>query len=825
MKKLSFNFKNIEKKWQNYWEKNKCHKVDFKKSYNKFYMLEMFSYPSGDKLHCGHWYNFGPSDTYARYKKMQGFNVFQPMGFDAFGLPAENNAIKKGVHPKESTKENIDYMMKQLKGIGAMYDWSKYIDTSDPNYYKWTQWVFLKLYKKGLAYRKKAPVNWCPSCNTVLANEQVINEKQCERCESFVIKKELTQWFFKITDYAEDLLKGHEIIDWPEKTISMQKNWIGKSVGAELDFDVEGHKIPVFTTRPDTLFGVTYIVFAPEHPIVKQITKPEYKEKVEQYLASTLEETDIERLSTTRKKTGVFTGAYAINPINGEKIPVWISDYVLYSYGTGAVMAVPAHDQRDFEFATKFNLKIRKVILEKGTKPEDELEQAYDGEGTVINSNDFNGMHSEKFKKKIVEILEKENKGRAKINYRLRDWLISRQRYWGTPIPIIYCDKCGEVPVPEENLPVKLPYNVEFKPKGKSPLASNKDFINTKCPKCGSAAKRDPDTMDTFVCSSWYYFRYPSANQKEVAFDEKITKEWLPVDQYVGGAEHATMHLLYARFIAKVLVEDREYEPFLRLIHQGMILSHDGQRMSKSKGNVIPPDPYVEKYGSDVFRAYLMFNFAYTEGGPWNDSQIIAVDKFLKRVFRLVEKHLENFDKNDSYNNKKNNVQPKNKNEKLLFYQMHHTIKNVNIDIEKFQFNTCIARIMEFVNELYKYSQLDRKKQRLEIIKYSIEILILLLAPFVPHLSEELWEKTGHTPTIFDEKYPEHDNKFLKKEEFTLVVQVNGKIRAKIKTEKGKSEQEIREIVFNNENIKKWIKDKKIKKFIYIKDKIVSIVV
>ncbi|MDE5548846.1 MAG: leucine--tRNA ligase, partial [Clostridia bacterium] len=567
---------------------------DKSKIKDKYYVLEMFSYPSGAKLHAGHWYNYGPTDSYARFMRMNGKEVFQPMGFDAFGLPAENYAIKSGIHPQDSTLKNIATMEGQLKAMGASFDWDYEIKTCMPDYYKWTQWIFLQLYKNGLAYRKEAPVNWCPSCNTVLANEQVV-DGACERCKSIVLRKNLTQWFFKITQYAEELLQGLDTIDWPEKTKAMQRNWIGKSSGGEIEFACEsGDKFKVFTTRADTVFGVSYVILAPEHPLVDKITTKEQRQAVEDYKLECSKATEIERLSTTREKTGVFTGAYCINPVNGDRVPIWIGDYVLYSYGTGAVMGVAAHDERDYDFAKKFNLQIKRVIKSADGKNDDLPFCDY---GVICNTNTkFDGMTSQDGKVAIVKWLEESNQGQLKTNYRLRDWLISRQRYWGAPIPIVYCDKCGEVPVPEKDLPVKLPYNVEFKPNGKSPLASCEEFMNTTCPKCGGKARRDPDTMDTFVCSSWYYLRYPDAHNDKMAFDPEIINKMLPVDKYVGGAEHACMHLLYARFFTKAL-RDMGYlkfdEPFKSLVHQGTILGPDGFKMSKSRGNIISPDDYV----------------------------------------------------------------------------------------------------------------------------------------------------------------------------------------------------------------------------------------
>ncbi|NLH34962.1 MAG: leucine--tRNA ligase, partial [Lactococcus chungangensis] len=616
----------IDEKWQKIWEDKKLYKFDENNMEKKLYALEMFSYPSGAKLHAGHWFNYGPVDSWARLKKMQGYNVFQPMGFDAFGLPAENYAIKTGVHPKDSTLKNIETMEKQLRAMGAMFNWDHEVVTCFPDYYKWTQWLFLKLYEKGLAYRKKAPVNWCPSCNTVLANEQVV-DGGCERCGTEVVKKDLTQWFLKITDYSEELLQKLDDLDWPEKTKAMQRHWIGKSKGAEATFKVDNSDVTfdVFTTRVDTLFGVTYVVLAPESPLTDKVTTPEYKEAVEEYKIQSAKQSDIERQSLTREKTGVFTGAYAINPANNKKVPIWVADYVLATYGTGAVMAVPSHDERDFAFATKYNLPIIRVVEGGDSLP-------YTDYGKLVNSGEFNGLSGNKAKEAIVNLLSSKNLGHWKVNYRLRDWLVSRQRYWGAPIPIVYCEKCGTVAVPEEQLPVELPYDVEFAPDGKSPLAKSEEFVNTTCPHCGGPAKREVDTLDTFVCSSWYYLRYPDNKNSDKAFDPEIINKMLPVDKYVGGPEHACMHLLYARFVTKAL-RDMGYlnfdEPFLSLRHQGLILGPDGQKMSKSKGNTISPDDYINEYGADVFRLYLMFGFDYTEGGAWSDDGIKAISKFV----------------------------------------------------------------------------------------------------------------------------------------------------------------------------------------------------
>ncbi|EDU37956.1 leucine--tRNA ligase [Clostridium sporogenes] len=804
----------IDKKWQEKWEENSLYKFNNKNLDKKLYVLEMFSYPSGSKLHAGHWFNYGPVDSWARFKRMQGYNVFQPMGFDAFGLPAENYAIKTGIHPKDSTFKNIETMESQLRAMGAMFNWENEVITCSPDYYKWTQWVFLKLYEKGLAYKKKAPVNWCPSCNTVLANEQVLDGK-CERCDSNVDKKNLEQWFLKITDYADELLEKLDELDWPEKTKAMQKHWIGKSVGAEVTFNVADSDLSfnVFTTRVDTLFGVTYVVLAPENDLVDKLTTAENKTAVEAYKDQAKNQSDIERQSITREKTGVFSGSYAINPINGKKVPIWIGDYVLNTYGTGCVMAVPAHDERDFAFATKYSLPIERVIEGGDSLP-------YTEYGRMINSEEFDGLSGDKAKEAVISKLESMDLGRKKVNYRLRDWLISRQRYWGAPIPIIYCEKCGTVEVPMAELPVELPYNVEFSPDGKSPLGKCDDFINTTCPKCGGPGRREADTLDTFVCSSWYYLRYPDNNNEKEAFDPELINKMLPVDKYVGGPEHACMHLLYARFITKAL-RDMGYlnfdEPFLSLTHQGLILGPDGLKMSKSKGNTISPDDYIKEFGADVFRMYLMFGFDYTEGGAWSDDGIKSIGRFIDRVERILENAREEI------KNSKNNKSIMDKDEKELNYVRHHSIKSITEDIDKMQFNTSIARLMEFTNALSKYLGDDTFKNA-SFLKESIIDFIRLLAPFAPHFAEEQWELIGINSSVFNEKWPKFDPKALIKDEVEIAVQVNGKIRAKINISTSSSEEEIKESALNNEDIKNSIGDKEIKKVIVIKNRLVNIV-
>lgn len=807
----------IDEKWQKIWAKNETYKFNPDNLDKKLYTLEMFSYPSGAKLHAGHWFNYAPVDSWARLKRMQGYNVFQPMGFDAFGLPAENYAIKTGIHPKDSTYKNIETMEKQLKSMGAMFNWENEVITCDPDYYKWTQWLFLQLYKQGLAYRKKAPVNWCPSCNTVLANEQVV-EGECERCGTEVTKKELTQWFFKITDYADELLDKLDTLDWPEKTVAMQKHWIGRSTGAEVTFKVKDSDLSfnVFTTRVDTLNGVTYVVLAPENKLVDTLTTAENKEAIEAYKEEAAKQSEIERQSISKDKTGVFTGSYAINPINGREVPIWVSDYVLASYGTGAVMAVPAHDERDFAFATKFNLPIQRVIT---NKKGEEVELPYCEHGILVNSGEFDGLTTAEAKEKIVEKLAKQELGSKKVNYRLRDWLISRQRYWGAPIPVVYCDDCGVVPVPEKDLPVELPYNVEFAPDGKSPLAKCDEFVNTTCPHCGKPAKRECDTLDTFVCSSWYYLRYPDNKNKDMAFNPEKINKMLPVDKYVGGPEHACMHLLYARFITKAL-RDMGYlkfdEPFTSLTHQGLILGPDGQKMSKSKGNTIAPDDIIAEYGSDVFRVYLMFGFAYTEGGAWSDDGVKSVARFIDRIERVLEIANEKI----KAGNGKTTID---KQEKELNFWRHTAIKGVSEDSDKMQFNTAIARMMEFINALSKYTQ--ESNLNLEFLKETCVDFIKLLAPFAPHFSEEQWSLLGNTSTVFNEKWPIFDANALVKDEVEIAIQVNGKIKTRINIPSGLNEENIKEAALNDEHIKAATEGKNIVKVIVIKGRLVNIVV
>ena len=808
----------IEKKWRKYWESSKQYHTNLSDIEKKLYALVMFIYPSGDRLHIGHWYNYGPTDTWARFKRMQGYNVLEPIGYDAFGLPAENFAIKQGVHPAVSTAENIKGIRQQLRSIGAMYDWSREIDTSSPEYYKWTQWLFLQLYNNGLAYRKKAPVNWCPGCKTVLANEQVI-EGYCERCESEISRKDLEQWFFKITDYADRLLSGLKKIDWPEKTKAMQKNWIGRSEGALISFDIADtdQKIDVFTTRPDTLWGVTYMVFAPEHQLIPLIRSNARSNEVQEYIDKTKKHSEIERTSTVIEKTGVFTGSYAINPVNKKKIPIWIADYVLLSYGTGAVMAVPAHDQRDFEFASKYDLEIKIVITPNGSDSNDSLDQAYTGSGIMVNSGQFNGLDSKDGINQVIKLLEKNGIGKRFVTYKLRDWLISRQRYWGAPIPIIYCENCGELPLDEKNLPVKLPEKIQFSGRGKSPLSSAPEFVNTKCHVCGSPAKREVDTMDTFVCSSWYFLRYICPNDAKKPWDRKIVDQWLPVDQYVGGAEHAVMHLLYARFVTMALYDMKFIgfeEPFKKLIHQGTI-TNKGVKMSKSRENVVNPDKFIEKYGSDSVRMYMMFMGSYEDGGDWSDEGINGIDRFLNRIWRLINDFCANVP-----------LGSETKIAKELERVKHHTIKEVTNDLDRFHFNTAISRLMEFYNLISEYrSKVTLVEQNSTILESSIGILVILLAPFAPHLCEELWNILKHQPSIFQIKWPEYKKEMLKLDEITIVIQINGKLRDQIVIAIDVSEQEIIARALKSQKVQKYITNKEIIKKIFVPKKLVNFVV
>jgi len=790
-----YNTGKIEKKWQKIWEKSGIYKVKDKvKDKKNFYHLVMFPYPSGD-LHMGHWYNYAPADVYARLKKMQGFNILSPIGFDAFGLPAENAAIKNKIHPRTWTYKNISVMKKQLKSMGAIYDWSREVITADPDYYKWTQWMFLKIYEAGLAYKKKTLANWCPKDQAVLANEQVIDGRCWRHPDTLVIQKKVDQWMFKITDYAEDLIKSLEKLDWPERTKLMQKNWIGKSEGAVVKFQISNSKfqekrfIEVFTTRPDTLFGATYVVLSPDHPLVEEITTKEQKEKVRHYVANAHLKTELERTSLEKEKTGVFTGSYATNPVNGEKVPIWISDYVLMTYGTGAIMAVPAHDERDFEFAKKFNLPIIKVI---------------EG-GLLINSGKFTGLESADARKRITKWLKSRGLGDFSTQYKIRDWIISRQRYWGAPIPIVYCKKCGIVPVPDKNLPVKLPPLKNFKPAagGKSPLARVKSFINTRCPKCKGKATRETDTMDTFIDSSWYFLRYADPKNKKQFANRQKLNSWLPVNMYIGGVEHAVLHLLYSRFFVKVL-KDLGYlefdEPFTALRHQGIILGEDGQKMSKSRGNVVDPDGLVKKYGADTVRMCLCFMGEYSQGGPWSPTGILGIKRFLDGIYT----------KFSIFNFKFSNTK-----DQELQKLLHQTIKKVGEDIENFRFNTAISALMILWNKL--------KNQNFE--KDNVETFLKLLSPFAPHFAEELWSKLGNKKSIHLEPWPKYEEQLLEAGEYELIIQVNGKMRDKVKVSKKLEQPEIEKLVLSREIVKKYIGTNAIKKVIFVPNRLINIVI
>ncbi len=811
-----YNPPEIEKKWRQKWASDHLYAVSENSDRPKRYELTMFPYTSGN-LHVGHWFAMAPADVHARFMRMKGYNVIHPIGFDAFGLPAENAAIKQNIHPHKWTMDNVENMRRQLRTIGAIYDWDREVITCQPDYYRWTQWLFLKLFEAGLAYRANAPANWCPKCQTVLANEQVTGEGVCERCDTPVIRKDMEQWFFRITKYADELMQ-HDGLDWPERVKIMQRNWVGRSEGAEISFDIseyglEEKEIRVFTTRPDTTFGVTFMVLAPEHPLVKKLTTPECREKVEEYVDWCRRQSEIERLSTERDKTGVFIGAYATNRLNGDRVPIWITDYVLFSYGTGAVMAVPGHDQRDFEMAKKFGMDIRVVIAPEGYNGE-EFTEAYEEPGTMTNSAQFDGMPSEKGKQAITEWMEKEGFGKGAISYRLRDWLISRQRYWGAPIPMVYCEKCGIIPVPEKDLPVLLPEDAKFKPTGESPLKYHEAFVNTTCPQCGEPAKRETDTLDTFMCSNWYFLRYASPKYTEGPFDPEKIKYWLPVDLYTGGVEHAVMHLFYARFFTKALRDIGliEFgEPFIKLFNQGTIILNQ-QKMSKSKGNVVDPDDLVAEYGADAVRAYLMFIGPWEQGGEWNDNGLVGLSRWVNRVWNLV------------LEKKSGNTPITPEVEKDLRHFTHKTIKKAHNDLDGLQFNTMLAALMEFTNFLGKVKEAHDVEEN-TVWQEAIKALLLMLAPTAPHLTEELWERIGYAYSIHNQSFPIWEEVLAAADEITLVIQVNGKVREKLSVPASIGEEEAKEIALSQEKIKNHLDNHEIVKVIYIPRKLVNIVV
>lgn len=810
---MSYDHKTIEKKWQQKWEESGINKTGDEVGKEKYYCLDMFPYPSGAGLHIGHVESYTATDIMSRYQRMNGKNVLHPQGWDAFGLPAENFAIKTGTHPSVTTTDNIKNFTRQIKSLGMSYDWSKEINTSTPEYYKWTQWFFTLLYKNGLAYKKKSKVNWCSKCQTVLANEQA-NGGVCERCSTKVEQRDLEQWFFKITDFIEQngqttgLLDGLNKVDWPESIKAAQRNWIGRSEGALVKFPIVDSQeyLEVFTTRVDTIFGCTYCVVAPEHPLIAglKLQIANFNE-VEQYIANAKNKTDLDRMEAKEKSGVELKGVKVINPFNGEAVPLFVADYVLGSYGTGAVMAVPAHDERDWEFAKKCGLKIKKSIDDKSSTDE----ELFTDDGLLVNSGDFTGLKSAEAREKMMTWLEENNAGVRRVNYRLRDWLVSRQRYWGAPIPVIYCDDCGEVL--DANLPVELPTDVDFKPTGESPLVYSKTFHDVKCPKCGKTARRESDTMDTFVCSSWYYFRYTDhENAEEFASKENI-KKWLPVDLYVGGAEHAVLHLLYARFFTKVL-HNLDYidfdEPFLKLRNQGMILAEDGRKMSKSLGNVVNPDEVVESHGADSLRMFEMFMGPLEDAKPWNTKGIVGVRKFLERLYNIVE--------NKTLGICDCSLGQCSTAPKPLVVLLHKTIKKVGEDIQEFKFNTAIAQMMILVNEMNKYEALP---------KASVEKLVQVLAPFAPHIAEELWEKLGHTASVFKCGWPVYNPDKIVDDVIQLVVQINGKLRDTIEVTADIAEEDAKKIALESDVIKKWIEGKEIVKVVVVKGKLVNIVI
>jgi leucine--tRNA ligase len=808
-----YNPSDIEPKWQQIWSSDKRYIAPDESDKPKYYVTGMFPYPSGAGMHTGHFFEHSIVDAVARFRRALGYNVMYPMGFDNFGLPAENYAIKTGRTPQDTTAENIASFTNQLRRVGASIDWSREVRTSDPDYYRWTQWIFTKLFERGLAYQKEANQWWCPKDKTVLANEQVINGR-CWRCEELVVKKPMKQWFFKITDYADSLLAELPALDWPDKIKTAQENWIGRSEGAEVEFVVEGEGqkiLTVFTTRPDTLFGATFLVLAPEHPLVSELINDDTREAVESYISEAIKKSEIERSSEGKDKTGVFTGGYAINPANGDKVPVWVADYVLWGYGTGAIMAVPAHDERDFAFAEKFGLPIIEVV----ERPEDTSEQCYHGEGLLVNSAQFDGMPSSEAREQIVSWLEQQGSGRSKVTYKMRDWLISRQRYWGAPIPIIHCDKHGAVAVPESDLPVILPDVADFAPRGdgKSVLGAQEKWVNTTCPTCGGPARRETDTMDGYACSSWYLLRYTDPHNDREAWDPKLANYWAPLDMYVGG-DHAVAHLLYVRFWTHVFyglgLTDFK-EPVKKLVYHGLIQAEDGRKMSKSLGNVVDPLEVIDAgYGADALRTFELFLGPINENSSWNSRGIAGVYRFLNRTWTLTQEYI---DSKQSPSNKKIDTAQLNS-------ITHETIKKVTDDISRLSFNTAIASMMEMVNSLYKL-----KLQGIdEEWGFAIEALIQLIQPFAPHMAAELWQQLGHDTQIDSQPWPVWDEAKIVRDTMTIIVQVNGKLRAKLEVASGESEATIKELALRDENVQKFVSGEP-KKVIYIKNKLLSIVI
>ena len=808
----------LDSKWQERWEKDGLYRVGDGDRRPKWYELVMYPYPSGD-LHIGHWYHYAPADCHARFKRMQGYNVLHPIGFDAFGLPAENAAISRGIHPHTWTMSNIEFMRGQLRSIGTIYDWDREVVTCLPEYYRWNQWLFLKLYEHGLAYRTRAAVVWCPSCNTVLANEQVVNGN-CERCDTPITRRDLEQWFLRITEYADRLLDFKNLIDWPENIKTMQHNWIGRSEGVEISFDISSHgleenEIRTFTTRIDTIFGVTFLVLAPEHPLVPLLTTEGQIAQVEEYIARARQTSDIDRLSTETEKTGVFLGAYAINRLNGERVPIFIGDYVLITYGTGAVMGVPAHDSRDFVFAQKYRLPVR-IVIAPITWDGSELTEAYLGDGFMTSSGPYEGLTNEEGIEAISDDIEKNAWGKRTVSYRLRDWLISRQRYWGTPIPMVYCDRCGVVPVPEADLPVLLPSDAEFKPTGESPLAGHNEFLNTACPRCSSPARRETDTMDTFFDSSWYMLRYVSPEHSEGAFDPQRALNWLPVDQYTGGAEHAVMHLLYSRFFIKALNDMGQVdfdEPFSRLFNQGVILAEDHARMSKSRGNVVDPDDIVGHLGADAVRCFLMFIGPWEQGGPWSAVGINGVSRWLNRVWDILGRDAEDLAASPT--------DPETVRETMRL--LHQTIRKCHNDLDRFKFNTAIAALMELSNHLNKVwaeATVDPSTWR-----ECAEKFLLLLAPIAPHVAEALWAPSGHAYSIHQQAFPAWDDDLAAEQLITLVVQVNGRVRDRLEVPAGIDEAAAREMALASPKVQSFTQGKAVSRTVYVPGRLLNVVV
>jgi leucyl-tRNA synthetase len=878
----------IEPKWRAWWEERGLHHPDLHDTARKCYALVMFSYPSGDRLHIGHWYSYVPADAWARMRRMQGLNVFEPVGFDAFGLPAENYAIKHNAHPADFTERNMAYMRTQLRDMGAMYDWAREVVTCHPGYYKWTQWLFLQLFHAGLAYRREAPVNWCPRDETVLANEQVTPQGTCERCGTPVTRRDLTQWFFRITEYADRLLEGLDRIDWPEKTKTLQRNWIGRSEGAEIRFAVEGRpelEIEVFTTRADTLFGATYLVLAPEHPLVDRITAPDHAGAVEAYRERARRMTEIERTSTVKEKTGEFTGAHAVHPLTGERLPIWVADYVLVSYGTGAIMGVPAHDQRDLDFATRFGLRVREVIEparedDDGRAPRtpsrsagEDDDRAGDAhalvaEGVLVNSGRYDGMRSADAAREITRELERRGAGRPAVKTKLRDWLISRQRYWGAPIPIVHCPACGPVAVPEGELPVLLPYDVDFSlgEGGTSPLGRSESFRRARCPRCGGEGERDPDTMDTFVDSAWYFLRYLSPHDDARAWDPALVDAWCPVDMYVGGIDHATMHLLYARFTIKALHDLGHVgfdEPFRSLRHQGTI-TRGGAKMSKRWGNVVAPEEYIPLYGTDALRLYLLFGFTFEQGGDWEDSGLHGASRFLNRVWRVYTRNAGLWpgatapsEQRPDAREPRAGAGPRKPGSSVggrgpagpdgvgksaaersaarreLDRARHHAILHATQDLERFSFNTALSRMMELVNAVHRFEgdpgdaqegAFAADSEDGALLRSVLEDLVRLLAPVAPHLAEELWHRAGREESILEAGWPEHDPRILATDEVTVVVQVDGRVRDQMRIPRDLPEHEVRRRAIDHGRIPALLDGREVAQVVVVPNRLVNVV-